>query len=187
MPSRFDFVATGLAGLTVIRQKPHEDARGTFSRLYCADEFRAIGMIRVISQINHSLTRRKGTVRGLHFQRPPHAEVKIVQCLKGEVFDVAVDLRRGSATFLHWHGERLSAADRNALYIPGGFAHGFQALSDDCELLYLHAGAYVPESEDAINAADPQLGIAWPLPMAGLSERDRSHPLLTPDFAGIEL
>ena len=128
--------------------------------------------------------RRRGTVRGLHFQRPPHAEDKYVSCLRGEVYDVAVDLRRGSATFLRWHAEKLSAANRRSLLVPRGFAHGFQALTDDCELIYLHTHRHVPASEGALNVRDPALAIDWPLPIVELSERDASHPFVDPAFAG---
>lgn len=184
---RFEFTATDLQGLMFIQQKPFEDARGSFSRLYCVEEFRAAGMTRPISQINHSVTHGKGTVRGMHYQLPPHAEAKVVFCLKGEAFDVAVDLRQGFASFLRWQGVKLSAAARNGVYIPEGFAHGFQTLTDECELLYLHAGGYVSEAERALSATDPELAIAWPLPIAAISDRDRAHPLLTPEFKGVQL
>lgn len=187
MSSRFDFLPTPLADLTVIRRRPHEDARGLFARLFCVEEFREIGLSKTIAQINHSVTRKKGSVRGLHFQYAPHAETKIVSCLKGKIFDVAVDLRLDSPTFLHWHGEVLSADNRQALCIPEGFAHGFQTLSEDCELIYLHTEAYHPESEGALNVADPKLGIAWPLPITEISERDRNHKLIEQSFQGITL
>lgn len=185
MPPRFDFQPTALAGLTVVCRKQSEDGRGSFTRMFCAEEFRKIGLAKPIAQINHSVTRCKGVVRGLHFQYPPHAETKIVSCLKGEIFDVAVDLRADSPTFLCWHGEVLSAENRKALCIPEGFAHGFQALEDDCELLYLHTECYTPTAESALNVTDPRLNIAWPLPIAELSERDHAHPFIGPDFAGV--
>lgn len=187
MSSRFDFLPTPLAGLMVIHRQLHEDARGLFVRLFCAEEFREIGLSRPIAQINHSVTRQKGAVRGLHFQYAPHAETKIVSCLKGKVFDVAVDLRRGSPTFLRWHGEVLSANNRQALHIPEGFAHGFQTLEEDSELLYLHTDYYDPTAEGALNVNDPRLDIAWPLPIAELSERDRGHPFISEEFVGVGL
>lgn len=144
-------------------------------------------MLKPIAQINHTLTRMKGAVRGMHYQRPPHVEVKVVSCLHGEVFDVAVDLRRGSPTFLQWHGVVLSAANRRSLLIPEGFAHGFQALREDCELIYLHTAPYRPEAEEALNAEDPRLGIGWPLPITELSERDRNHGWIKQDYQGITL
>jgi len=183
--SRFDFISTPLPGLVVVQRKAVEDQRGFLSRFYCADEFREIGLNKPIAQINHTLTRRKGAVRGMHFQHPPHAEAKVVNCLQGEIFDVAVDLRRNSSTFLYWHGVVLSAKNRQSLLIPEGFAHGFQALTEDCELIYLHTADYHPEAERALNVADPRLGIAWPLAITELSERDCNHKLIEPDFKGI--
>ena len=185
--SRFEFIPTPLTGLMRVQRKAIEDHRGFLSRFYCAEEFRTAGMTKSIAQINHTLTRKRGAVRGLHFQHPPHAEIKLVSCLKGEIWDVAIDLRRGSPTFLQWHAEILSAANRASLLIPEGYAHGFQALSEDCELIYLHTAAYHPEAEGALNVSDPRLAIAWPLPIEDLSERDRTHALIGPDFAGIAL
>lgn len=184
MASRFDFTATVLNDLFVVQRKEIEDDRGFLSRFYCAEEFAQVGM-KPISQINHTLTRKKGAVRGLHFQHAPHAEIKLVSCLRGKVWDVAVDLRRGSSTFLQWHAEVLSAANRKSLLIPEGFAHGFQALTEDCELIYLHTSAYEPASENALNIADPTLGIAWPLPVSEISDRDRNHKLIGQNFQGI--
>lgn len=184
---RFDFIPTPLAGLMLVQRKAIEDHRGFLSRFYCAEEFRAAGIDKPVAQINHTLTRQRGAVRGLHFQHPPHAETKLVSCLRGEVLDVAVDLRRDSPTFLHWHGEILSAANRKSLLIPEGYAHGFQTLTEDCELIYLHTSSYHPESEGALNMADPRLNIAWPLPANDLSERDRNHPFISQNFQGIVL
>lgn len=183
--SRFDFIATILNDLFVVQRKAIEDDRGFLSRFYCAEEFAQAGMNKPIAQINHTLTRKKGAVRGLHFQHAPHAEMKLVSCLKGEVWDVAVDLRRGSPTFLQWHAEVLSATNRKSLLIPEGFAHGFQALTENCELIYLHTSAYQPASEDALNIADPRLGIAWPLLVSEISDRDRNHKLIEQSFQGI--
>lgn len=185
--SRFDFIQTPLTGLMLVQRKAIEDHRGFLSRFYCAEEFRAAGITKPIAQINHTLTRKKGAVRGLHFQQSPQAEAKLVSCLKGEILDVAVDLRRDSPTFLQWHGEILSAINRTSLLIPEGYAHGFQALTEDCELIYLHTAAYHPEAEGALNVADPKLNIAWPLPIDDLSERDRNHPFIKSDFQGIVL
>lgn len=184
---RFDFHDTPLHGLKLVQRKPISDARGFFARFYCADEFRAAGLDKAIAQINHTLTRSKGAVRGLHFQHPPHAEIKLVSCLSGAVFDVAVDLRADSPTFLRWHGETLSAENRRSLLIPEGFAHGFQTLTEDCELIYLHAAPFHPEAEGALNVADPALAIQWPLPVSELSERDRVHPFIDTHFSGIRL
>lgn len=187
MTSRFDLGATPLAGLLVIRRQPVGDARGHLERLYCATELAAIAPGQAIVQINRTLTVRRGTVRGMHFQRPPHAETKIVSCLRGEVWDVAVDVRAGSPTFLRWHAQILSADNHTALAIPAGFAHGFQTLTDHCEMLYFHTATYHPEAEDALNASDPALAIRWPLAITETSPRDAAHPLLNPDFMGVEL
>jgi dTDP-4-dehydrorhamnose 3,5-epimerase len=185
--SRFDFIPTPLSDMQLVQRKAIEDHRGFLSRFYCAEEFRAAGIDKPIAQINQTFTRKKGAVRGLHFQHPPHAETKLVSCLKGEILDVAVDLRRDSPTFLHWHGEVLSAENRKSLLIPEGFAHGFQALTEDCELIYLHTAAYCAEAEGALNVMDPEINIAWPLAINDLSERDRNHPFIKSDFHGIVL
>ena len=185
MTSRFEFISAGMPGLAIVRRRQIGDERGFIARMWCGDEFEAAGYGFTIAQINHTLTRRRGTVRGLHFQRQPAAETKLVSCLRGEVFDVAVDLRRDSPTFLAWHGEVLSADNQRSLLLPMGVAHGFQTLSDDCELLYLHSAAYAPDAEDGVNPRDPLVGIAWPSPIAEMSARDEGFPLLSPDFRGL--
>ena len=181
----FDIRPTPLAGLVVVQRQRREDSRGFFSRFYCADALARAGHPFTIAQINHTRTAARGTVRGMHFQHPPHAEDKFVSCLRGEVFDVAVDLRRNSPTFLRWHAQVLSADNATSLLIPKGFAHGFQTLTDDCEMLYLHSAAYAPAAEGALHASDPRLRIGWPLPIAGLSQRDAGHPCIAADFDGI--
>jgi dTDP-4-dehydrorhamnose 3,5-epimerase len=180
-------IPTPIAGLVLVQRQRIEDGRGFFSRIYCTEELKAAAVRKPIAQVNHSLTRCKGTVRGMHFQRPPHAESKFVTCLRGEVFDVAVDLRKNSPTFLKWHGEVLSAANQRSLLIPEGFAHGFQTLTGDCELVYLHTAAYQGAAEGALNATDPRLAIAWPMEITELSDRDHGHPMLAADFDGIQL
>lgn len=182
---RFDATATPLEGLALVRRIRMEDDRGFLSRLYCRDELTGIGFSDGIVQINQTFTRARGAVRGMHFQRPPYAESKFVSCLRGEVFDVAIDLRAGSPTFLKWHAERLSAENCLSLAIPEGFAHGFQTLTEDCELLYFHSAGYDRESEGALNALDPALGIDWPLPITEMSPRDRGHPFVDSGFTGI--
>jgi len=184
---RFEFIPTPIVGLQCVERIFLEDHRGFLSRLYCAKEFAAAGFAMSVAQINQTLTRRKGAVRGMHYQASPFAEMKLVTCIRGCVFDVAVDLRTGSPTFLKWHGEILSPDNRRALAIPQGFAHGLQALEADCELLYLHSAPYRPEAERALNAGDPLLGIDWPLPITEISARDRSHEMLSQTFAGINL
>jgi dTDP-4-dehydrorhamnose 3,5-epimerase len=187
MSTRFDILDTPLSGLRVLRRKPIGDSRGYLERLFCTEELQELVPERYIAQINHTLTASRGIVRGMHFQWPPHAETKFVSCLRGEVFDVAVDLRHNSSTFLHWHAELLSADNHKTLVIPEGFAHGFQTLTDNCEMLYFHTAAYQPGTEGGLNAQDPRLTIAWPLPVAGLSPRDAAHPMLDEAFTGVML
>jgi dTDP-4-dehydrorhamnose 3,5-epimerase len=185
--SRFTIEKTGLASLEIIQRLPIGDKRGYFERLFCLHELKPILRHRSILQINHTLTAEAGTVRGMHFQQSPHAEMKMVSCLRGEVFDVAVDLRKGSPTFLHWHAEILSEKSHRTFCIPEGFAHGFQTLTQDCELIYLHTAAYRPDAEDGVNALDPRLAIAWPMPIAERSARDQQHAMLTSDFLGLSV
>lgn len=185
MNSRFDVLDTPLQRLKLIQRRPIGDHRGSLERMFCAEELRSPILGKCIVQINRTLTTKRGTVRGLHFQYPPHAEAKVVSCLHGEVFDVAVDLRAGSPTFLHWHAEILSAGNHKSLLIPEGFAHGFQTLTEDCEMLYFHTAAYQPSAESGLHARDPHLNIGWPAPVTELSSRDAAHPLVTGEFAGI--
>lgn len=187
MSTRFDITVTPISGLQILQRKPIGDSRGYLERLFCAEELQKLVQGKPVVQINHTLTVSRGTVRGLHFQSPPHAEMKFVSCLHGEVFDVAVDLRSNSPTFLHWHAEILSANNHKTLVIPEGFAHGFQTLTDDCEMLYFHTAAYQPGVESGLNSEDPQLAIAWPLAVSGLSSADSMRPFLGNDFLGIEL
>ena len=186
-PSRFEFTSTPLSGLTVIQRKLIEDDRGFLCRFYCAEEFSEAGVRKPIAQINHTFTRKKGAVRGLHFQYPPYVEAKIVNCLKGEIYDVAVDIRRGSPTFLRWYAEILSADNHKSLLLPEGFAHGFQTLTKDCELIYLHTASYAPDAEGGLNVRDPRLAIAWPLSISELSNRDLSYARVDDKFEGIIL
>lgn len=185
MSTRFDILDTPIHGLRLLQRKPIGDNRGYLERIFCSEELKSLIPEKNIAQINHTLTAKRGTVRGMHFQRPPYAEIKLVSCLRGEVFDVAVDLRRGSATFLHWHAEILSADNHKTLVIPEGFAHGFQTLTKDCEMLYLHTAAYRAEAESGLNAKDPRLAIQWPLPIAEQSVRDIGHLLVSEDFSGV--
>jgi dTDP-4-dehydrorhamnose 3,5-epimerase len=185
--SRFGIADTPLSGLRTIERTPRSDERGFLTRLFCSEELQAAGWNKPIAQINQTMTRRSGAVRGMHFQFPPHAEIKLVSCIRGEVWDVALDLRRGSPTFLKWFGARLSPGNGRALLIPEGFAHGFQALAEDSELIYFHSCAYHAESEGGINPQDPRVAINWPCAIAEMSARDRGHPMLSPDFEGISL
>ena len=176
---------TPLAGLRLVQRQRLGDARGYFTRLFCAGDLAAAGWTRPVAQINHSHTAQRGTVRGLHFQHPPHAEDKLVSCLHGSVWDVAVDLRRGSPTFGRWHAATLAADNGLAFLIPAGFAHGYQALEDGAELVYCHSTPYVAQAEGGLHVQDETLAIAWPLPITGLSPRDTRHPHLSPHFEGI--
>lgn len=178
---------TPLAGVHVVEHAYAQDARGGFARLFCDTELAPLLGQRRIRQINGSITREAGTVRGLHYQHPPHAEMKFVRCLRGRVWDVAVDLRAGSPTFLRWHAETLSAHDGRMLVLPEGVAHGFQALEADTELLYLHTACYAPQAEAGVHCQDGRLAITWPLPVRGLSPRDQGHPPLGADFHGVSL
>lgn len=175
-----------LAGLKKITRTRLGDERGFLSRLYCADELKAAGCHKPIAQINHTHTLMKGTVRGMHYQLPPYAETKLVSCLQGKVWDVVIDLRQGSATFLQWHAEELSADNLRALLIPAGFAHGFQTLTDNVTLVYCHDTVHTPRAEAGLNPNDPGLSINWPLPVSVISERDTRHPLISKDFAGLK-
>ncbi|MDG4560243.1 MAG: dTDP-4-dehydrorhamnose 3,5-epimerase [Candidatus Competibacter sp.] len=187
MSSRFEILDTPIPGVKRIRRKPLGDHRGYFERLFCARELQPLLAGRSIVQINHSLTSRRGAVRGLHFQHPPHAEMKLVSCVRGAVWDVAVDLRTGSPTFLHWHAEELTADNARTLLIPEGCAHGFQALEPESELVYLVTTFYAPAAEGGLRYDDPRLAIAWPLPATDLSPRDRTHPLIDAHFSGLPL
>lgn len=177
---------TAIPGVIVVDAAPHTDSRGCFTRLYCGRELAGVIGSRRIVQINHSRTAATGAIRGMHFQHPPHAEMKLVRCLKGRVWDVAVDLRAGSPTFLQWHSEELGPQNTRMLVIPEGCAHGFQVLEPESEMLYLHTAFYVPESEGGARYDDPRIGIRWPLLVTEVSPRDAGHPLIAPDFQGIQ-
>jgi len=179
------FEPTAIEGVSVVRRDGRGDERGRFSRLYCQRDFAAAGLNTDWVQANHSLTLGAGSVRGLHFQRPPHAETKLVSCIAGRVFDVAVDLRSGSPTYLQWAAVELD--DDSGLYIPAGCAHGFQALTDEVHLVYQHSEFYAPEMEGGVRFDDGVLGIDWPLPVATVSDRDRSFPFIDDSFESIAL
>lgn len=187
MSDRFQVQETSLSGLFVVKRQSIIDSRGFFTRFFCADEFKHLGLDSPIVQINHTYTQKKGTVRGMHFQYPPHSETKIVSCIKGEVMDIVVDIRHDSKTFLHWHSEVLSEKQQNCLFIPPGFAHGFQTLTDDCEMFYLHSEFYNSSAEAGLNIKDTSLGIEWPLAITELSDRDSNHDFITPEFKGVDL
>lgn len=178
---------TKLSGVFVAETTPFTDHRGSFARVFCERELApAIGG-RHIVQMNHSRTATAGAVRGLHYQRPPHAEMKLVRCVRGRVFDVAVDIRAGSPTFLEWHAEELSAGNARMMIVPEGFAHGYQALEPDSELIYSTTAFYEPSAEGGLSALDPRLAIRWPLPVVDLSKKDASQPPIERDFAGVSV
>jgi len=173
------FAPLPLDGAFRIDLERRGDKRGSFARMFCREEFRQFGLNEIWSQCNVSHSVLKGTLRGMHFQRPPKADVKLVKCMAGAVFDVIVDLRCGSQTFGHWTTVELTAEGGEMIYIPQGFAHGFQTLTDDAELLYFHSDSYSPENEGGLFHGDPEVSIAWPLPVTSLSERDRTLPPLS--------
>lgn len=185
--SSFTIEETPLSGLMTIKRKQITDDRGFLARLFCQTELSAVGWKMPVAQINHTSTRVKGAIRGMHFQHPPHAELKLVNCLRGAVFDVAVDIRSDSPTFLQWFGTSLSADNCLALLIPAGFAHGFQALTDNVELLYCHSVPYCKEAEGGLNPFDPKIGVQWPKAITEISEKDNSHPFIRDAFQGITL
>lgn len=171
----------------IFEPEPFADERGLFARLFCQNELRNILNGKNIVQINHSLTRHKGAIRGMHFQYPPKTEVKMVKCLFGSVFDVIIDMRKGSHTFLKWHSVILSADNMKMIYIPEGYAHGLQTLEENCELLYLHTEFYSPNQESGVRYNDPKIGIKWPLKLSEISYKDERYSLLPQDFEGIQL
>lgn len=169
---------TPLDGLWVALTSRVGDDRGSFARQFCSLDLQAAFGARSVVQINRSRTRDVGTVRGLHYQIAPHAEMKLIRCLQGRVFDVAVDARPGSPTYLQWYSVELSPETEVMMIIPEGFAHGFQVLEANSDLLYLHTAAYMPEFERGLHPLDPQIGISWPLPVDKLSDRDQRHPFV---------
>lgn len=179
------FNPTPLQGSYEIELNLSEDSRGRFGRFFCKNEFDEIGHSKEWVQMNHSFTKTKGTVRGMHFQLPPHSEIKLVKCISGVVFDVIIDLRKSSPTFLQSFGTELSAKKKNMLYIPEGFAHGFQTITENCELIYLHSEYYQPKAEAGIRFDDPLIDLKWPITISELSEKDKNHPYLNQSFKGI--
>ena len=165
---------TPIDGVKIINSEPFMDNRGFFNRIFCQKELENIRPGIIIAQINHSMTKTKGSIRGMHFQYPPHAEMKIVRCIKGSIFDVAVDLRKDSPTFLQWHGEILSAENTKALVVPEGCAHGFQSLEDDIEMIYMSTAPYNKEAECGLRFDDPNMEIQWPLDITVISEKDKT-------------
>ena len=187
MSQNIKFSKTPISGLYVLERSVFNDTRGYFFRLFCSENLKEIGLSKPMAQINYSHSKKKFTVRGLHFQNPPYTETKIVTCTRGEVFDVAVDLRKGSPTFLQWYGLYLTEKNNLSLYIPDGFAHGFQTMTDESDLLYLHTHSYCEESEAGINILDPLIGVDWPGTPKNISERDSSFLHINRKFKGINV
>lgn len=187
MRSHFEFETTPLAGLSVLYRPSFRDERGKFDRIFCSHSLHEVLGSRKLIQVNHSRTKSRGALRGLHFQRPPFAEMKIVSCIRGAIFDVAVDIRSGSATFMQWFGTYLDEEDGRGLVIPEGFAHGFQAITADAEIVYCTSAPYDRGSEGGLNALDPALGITWPLPIAQRSPKDELLPMLDNTFTGLRI
>lgn len=175
------FIETGLAGAFLIETTPHVDHRGTFERAWCRRAFEAQGIDADFVQANRSINPYPGTLRGMHFQVAPHAEAKLVTCIRGQIFDAMVDLRPDSPTYCQWYGEKLAADEGRSIYIPKGFAHGFQTLTPDTELYYQVTEYYVPDAERGIRFDDPAIGISWPRPIAVISDKDRAWPPLCPE------
>ncbi len=179
------FHSLPLFGAYTIELEPRGDERGRFARLFCAKELATIGHAKPIVNVNHSYTQLAGTIRGMHFQNPPDCEIKIVKCLRGKIWDCIADIRKNSPTFLQWTGVELTADNNRMIYVPEGFAHGFQALSDDVEITYFVTAFYAANNEGGLRFDDPKLSINWPVPPTVVSDRDKTHPPLTDTFEGI--
>lgn len=173
------FIPTELKDAHIIELEPREDNRGFFARVWAKDEFAEHGLVDRVVQMNLSYNRIAGTLRGMHFQHAPYAETKLVRCIRGAIYDVIIDLRPDSPTYKRWIGVKLTAANRLALYVPEGFAHGFQTLEDDTEVFYQVSQYYTPSAEGGVRYDDPAFGIEWPLPVTEMSEKDKRWPLFT--------
>jgi dTDP-4-dehydrorhamnose 3,5-epimerase len=181
------FTETPLKGAYLVKPEPYIDDRGLFARTFCKNEFAELNHKKEFVQFNHSRTLKKGTIRGMHYQFPPYTEIKLIRCIRGRVFDAIIDIRQGSATFLQHFAVELSELNMLSLYIPEGFAHGFQTLEDNTELIYHHTAYYVPGHEAGIRYNDPRIGIKWPLPVSEITEKDQTHLLIDKSFKGITL
>lgn len=179
------FEPTHLQGVYIISLEIKQDNRGGFARMFCKKEFEQIGHTKEFVQINHSYNTLKGTVRGMHFQNPPYKEIKLIRCVRGRVSDVVVDIRKNSPTFLKHVRVELSAENTKMIYIPGGFAHGFQSLEDNSELIYHHTEFFNPVADSGLHYNDPLLGLNWELPVSAISEKDRIAPFINANYKGI--
>lgn len=185
MGKTMKFIETPLRDAYVVELQPFKDERGQFVRIFCKKDFKKIEHKKEFVQVNHSITVNKGTIRGIHYQIKPNTEIKVIRCLKGKVFDVIVDLRKDSPTFLKLFIVELSKENMKMIYVPEGFAHGFQTLVDNCELLYLHTAYYSAEDERGLRYNDPKLCIKWPIEKSIISEKDKNYPLISEYFGGL--
>lgn len=180
-------IETALKDLYLIQIDSLKDDRGFFTRTYCKHKFLTIGFEQEFVQFNHSFNAQKGTIRGMHYQIPPFAECKLIRCVQGSVYDVAVDLRKNSPTYLQSFGFELSADNLMSIFIPQGFAHGFQTLEDNTSLIYHHTNYYTPNTEHGVRYNDPSLNIRWKLPVTCISSKDLKQPLIDKHFQPIHL
>lgn len=176
---------TKIQGVHIVETNVMADDRGSFARAFCARDLEPLLQGRTIAQINHSHSVSVGTLRGMHYQKTPFAEMKMVRCLKGRIWDIALDLRKESSTFMQWYAEELTPTTMKMMVVPERCAHGFQLLEADSEILYLHTEFYEPSSEGGVNYADPRAAISWPMPVTVISPRDAAYPFLADDFTGI--
>ena len=179
------FLKTPLAGASLISLEKREDERGFFARTFCELEFSKIELASKFVQVNNSFTKSKGTIRGMHYQLEPSAEVKLVRCISGSLYDVIIDLRPDSSSFGQWFGSELSAENRQMMYVPKGFAHGFVTLEDNTETFYFASDFYSPNLERGIRFDDPYFGIDWPVMITESSDKDKNFPDFDPDWHGI--
>lgn len=187
MEGRLKFLPTAIEGVFIAETSLLDDHRGSFSRLFCNQDLSSALGNRQIVQINHSCTKTPGVIRGMHYQHPPNAEMKFIRCIRGRVWDVAVDLRAGSPTLFQWHAQELDPQSGRMVIIPEGCAHGFQVLEPNSEMLYLHTAMYAPEKADGVAFDDPKLAIPWPLTISKLSSQGKQHPPIVSNFSGIEV
>lgn len=180
------FHPTPLQDAYLIDVERRGDERGFFARMFCEKEFGALGLETRFRQVNNSLSAKAGTLRGMHYQLAPHAEVKLVRCVKGSLYDVILDLRAGSPSFGKWYGAELSAENRRMMYVPRGFAHGFITLQPDTEAIYLVSDFYAPETERGVRFDDPKFAIGWPVAAAEISDKDRHWRDFDPAWHGVE-
>ena len=170
------FTDSHIDGVYLIDLEPRGDDRGFFARMFCQDEFAQHGLNTVFVQANTSFSAVKGTLRGMHYQRPPHAEAKLVKCVRGALYDVVLDLREGSATFGQYQSFELTAENRSMVYIPEGCAHGFMTMEDNAEIMYLVSASYAPDAEAGVRYDDPHFNIKWPMSPVEISAKDRHYP-----------